>query len=64
MTTNGGTTTLTDQQVKDAVKKHIRAEAGRYKGRAWAWDVVNEAFNEDGTPRESISYEAWASRPT
>ncbi|MFQ1001992.1 endo-1,4-beta-xylanase [Modestobacter sp. SSW1-42] len=60
MATNGGTTTtLTDQQVKDAVKKHVQAEAGRYKGRIWAWDVVNEAFNEDGTPRQSIFYKAW-----
>jgi len=60
LATDGGTaTTFTDQQVKDIVKKHIQAEAGRYRGRMWAWDVVNEAFNEDGTPRQSIFYKAW-----
>jgi endo-1,4-beta-xylanase len=60
LATNGGMdTTLTDQQVKDAVKKHIQTEAGRYAGRVWTWDVVNEAFNDDGTPRQSIFYKAW-----
>ncbi|QXG77494.1 endo-1,4-beta-xylanase [Modestobacter sp. L9-4] len=60
LASNGGmTTTFTDQQVKDIVKKHIQDEAGRYKGRIWAWDVVNEAFNDDGTPRQSIFYKAW-----
>jgi endo-1,4-beta-xylanase len=60
LATNGGMdTTLTDQQVKDAVKKHIQTEAGRYAGRVWTWDVVNEAFNDDGTPRQDIFYKAW-----
>ena len=59
LASNGGmSTTFTDQQVKDIVKKHIQDEAGRYRGRVWAWDVVNEAFNEDGTPRQLIFYKA------
>ena len=39
-----------------AIKEHIEAIAGRYKGRIQAWDVVNEALNEDGTFRESLFY--------
>lgn len=46
---------ITDpEDMKAAMKAHIDAVAGRYKGRIDAWDVVNEALNEDGTLRESV----------
>jgi endo-1,4-beta-xylanase len=32
---------------------HIKQVAGRYRGRIHGWDVVNEAFDEDGTMRKS-----------
>ena len=37
---------------------HIAAEAGRYRGAIYAWDVVNEPFADDGKWRKSIWYEA------
>ncbi len=33
---------------------HINTVAGRYDGKVFSWDVVNEALNEDGTMRKSI----------
>jgi endo-1,4-beta-xylanase len=37
---------------------HIAAEAGRYRGAVYAWDVVNEPFTDDGNWRNSIWHEA------
>ena len=33
------------------LRDHIHTVVGRYRGRIRGWDVVNEALNEDGTPR-------------
>lgn len=35
------------------MRKHIQKVVGRYKGRINAWDVVNEAIEEDGTMRQT-----------
>jgi endo-1,4-beta-xylanase len=44
---------LNRSQLLNRLEEHINAVAGRYAGKIDAWDVVNEALNEDGSLRES-----------
>ncbi len=51
--TGGGFTT---DQIRDILFHHIDTVAGRYRDDLFCWDVVNEAFNGDGTLRDSFWY--------
>ena len=43
--------------LKERMRQHIYAVVGRYKGRVKGWDVVNEAFEDNGTYRKSKFYQ-------
>ena len=49
--TTGG---FTSTQLQSILKGHIDTVVGRYANKIFAWDVVNEAFNDDGTLRSTI----------
>jgi endo-1,4-beta-xylanase len=44
---------LNREALLDRMRTHIETVVGRYRGRIHAWDVVNEALEEDGTLRKS-----------
>ncbi|BDG17648.1 beta-xylanase (plasmid) [Thermus brockianus] len=46
-------------ELRKILQRHIQTVVGRYRGSIWQWDVVNEAFNEDGTFRDTLWYRAF-----
>ena len=52
--TGGG---YTIPQLSTILQDHINTVMGHYAGKVYGWDVVNEAFNDDGTIRDTIWYD-------
>lgn len=44
----------TAEQAEALLREHVSTVAGHYRGRLAAWDVVNEAVDDDGSPRSSF----------
>ena len=47
----------TAPQLATILQNHIRTVMSHYASKVYAWDVVNEAFNDDGTMRHTIWYD-------
>jgi len=56
----GWVSSLPTNQVQGAMENHITNEVNAYKGECYAWDVVNEPFNDDAnaTPRADAFFNA------
>lgn len=50
---------FTPQQLSHLLQQHIVTEMKHYAGQVFAWDVVNEAFEEHGRLKDSI----WFNQP-
>jgi endo-1,4-beta-xylanase len=48
---------VSPEVLKERMRKHISTVVGRYKGRVLGWDVVNEAFEDNGKYRNSKFYQ-------
>ncbi|GLS91740.1 hypothetical protein GCM10007916_28100 [Psychromonas marina] len=44
------------QELKDILENHIKTVVGHYRGKIAYWDVVNEAFDDNGLFRDTLWY--------
>jgi endo-1,4-beta-xylanase len=45
---------FTPAELREILREHVIETARHFRGRVYQWDVLNEAFNEDGTLRDTI----------
>lgn len=50
---------FTAAQLQALLQKHVTDEVTHFKGEIYAWDVVNEPFNGDGTYVQDLWYNAF-----
>ncbi|OCH84508.1 endo-beta-1,4-glucanase [Obba rivulosa] len=48
--------TFTSDELISIVENHCGTLVGHYTGQMYAWDVINEAFNDDGTFQQDIFF--------
>ena len=48
---------VSPEVLRKRMREHIYTIVNHFKGRIDAWDVVNEAFEDDGTPRQSLFWQ-------
>ncbi|WP_129336527.1 endo-1,4-beta-xylanase [Cellulomonas endophytica] len=56
---DGVSSDFSPEELREILREHVITQVTHYKGDIWHWDVVNEALNEDGTPRVSVWSEAY-----
>ncbi|MEK4563996.1 endo-1,4-beta-xylanase [Alkalihalobacillus sp. FSL R5-0424] len=44
----------TDAEITSLLKQYVQTTVERYKGKLYAWDVVNEAFESDGSLKDNF----------
>jgi len=57
----GWVSSLPTSQVQAAMENHITKEATHYAGKVYAWDVVNEPFDDSGNLRTDVFFQAMGS---
>ncbi|MEU0551759.1 endo-1,4-beta-xylanase [Micromonospora sp. NPDC005979] len=53
--------TISKQELRELLRKHITAVVSRYQGKIWQWDVVNEAVSDPWDTPSTLHYKGfWA----